>query len=82
MTSWIFEPGHTELAFRAPHMMVTWVRGLFKDVHGRREFDWDDCLAASVEGEADVTIRGNTRPVSFRHRRRNTRPVSFDIAAG
>jgi hypothetical protein len=25
-------------------MMVTWVRGLFKDVHGQMEFDWDNCL--------------------------------------
>ena len=29
--SWTFEPGHTEAGFRARHMMVTWVRGLFKD---------------------------------------------------
>jgi len=36
MAIWIFEPGHTEVEFRARHMMVTWVRGLFKDVHGHR----------------------------------------------
>src|SRR6266536_5550601 len=29
ITTWIFEPGHTEAEFRARHMMVTWVRGLF-----------------------------------------------------
>ena len=34
MATWIFEPGHTEAEFRARHMMVTWVRGLFKDIHG------------------------------------------------
>ena len=38
MTAWTFEPGHTEAAFRARHMMVTWVRGLFKDVHGHMEW--------------------------------------------
>ena len=27
-TTWIFEPGHTEAAFRARHMMVTWVRAV------------------------------------------------------
>jgi hypothetical protein len=32
METWIFEPGHTEAEFRARHMMVTWVRGLFKDI--------------------------------------------------
>ena len=36
-------------------MMVTWVRGLFKDIHGRLELDWDRCLDATFEGEIDAT---------------------------
>ena len=55
MATWIFEPGHTEVEFRARHMMVTWVRGLFKDIHGRMEFGWDSCLASTFEGEIDAT---------------------------
>ncbi len=55
MTTWLFEPGHTEVGFRARHMMVTWVRGLFKDVHGRLDFDWDSCLESTFEGEIDAT---------------------------
>lgn len=55
MATWIFEPGHTEAEFRARHMMVTWVRGMFKDVHGKLEFDWDSCLSATFEGEMDAT---------------------------
>ena len=55
MATWIFEPGHTEAEFRARHMMVTWVRGLFKDIHGRLELDWDRCLEATFEGEIDAT---------------------------
>src|SRR5436190_9636262 len=54
MSTWIFEPGHTEAEFRARHMMVTWVRGLFKDIHGRLELDWDRCLDATFEGEIDA----------------------------
>jgi polyisoprenoid-binding protein YceI len=54
MSTWIFEPGHTEAEFRARHMMVTWVRGLFKDVRGRMEFDLSDCLATTFEGEMDA----------------------------
>lgn len=54
MTAWILEPGHTEVEFRAMHMMVTWVRGLFKDIHGQLEFDWDTCLESTFEGEIDV----------------------------
>jgi polyisoprenoid-binding protein YceI len=55
MSTWIFEPGHTEAEFRARHMMVTWVRGLFKDVHGRLELDWDRWLDATFQGEIDAT---------------------------
>jgi polyisoprenoid-binding protein YceI len=54
VTTWILEPGHTEVEFRAMHMMVTWVRGLFKDVHGRLEFDWSSCLESTFEGEIDA----------------------------
>jgi polyisoprenoid-binding protein YceI len=55
MATWIFEPGHTEVGFRARHMMVTWVRGLFKDIHGRLEFEWDEFLESTFEGEIDAT---------------------------
>src|SRR5205807_861605 len=55
MATWIFEPGHTEAEFRARHMMVTWVRGLFKDIHGKLELDFDRCLDARFEGEIDAT---------------------------
>jgi len=51
MATWIIEPGHTEAEFRARHMMVTWVRGLFKNIHGKLELDWDACLDATFEGE-------------------------------
>src|ERR1700738_3728739 len=55
MATWIFEPGHTEAEFRARHMMVTWVRGLFKDIHGQLELDWERCLDATFKGEIDAT---------------------------
>ena len=54
MGTWIFEPGPTEAEFRARHMMVTWVRGLFKDIHGRLELDWDRPLDATFQGEIDA----------------------------
>ena len=34
MGTWILEPGHTEAELRARQMMVTWVRGLFKNSRG------------------------------------------------
>jgi polyisoprenoid-binding protein YceI len=49
--TWILEPGHTGAEFRARHMMLTWVRGLFKDIHGTLEFDADRCLDTRFAGE-------------------------------
>jgi polyisoprenoid-binding protein YceI len=39
MASWFFEPGHTAAEFCVRHMMVTHVRGHFKNVQGKLEFD-------------------------------------------
>ena len=55
MTRWIFEPGHTAAEFSARHMMVSWVRGHFKDVHGSLEFDPDNPAQLSIE----VTIQAH-----------------------
>jgi polyisoprenoid-binding protein YceI len=49
MPTWIFEPGHTAAEFRARHMMVSWVRGHFKDVHGSLQFDPDEPTELAVE---------------------------------
>jgi polyisoprenoid-binding protein YceI len=54
LPGWTFEPGHTEAGFRARHMMVTWVRGLFKDIHGKLHLDWEDPLSGSFEGVIDA----------------------------
>ena len=55
MAKWIFEPGHTAAEFCARHMMVTWVRGHFKNIQGTLFFDPANPRAASVE----VTIDAN-----------------------
>src|SRR6516165_5385284 len=52
MAEWFFEPGHTAAEFCARHMMVSCVRGHFKNVHGTLDFDPANPRAAS----ADVTI--------------------------
>jgi polyisoprenoid-binding protein YceI len=55
MATWVFEPGHTAAEFRARHMMVCWVRGHFKDVHGTLEFDPDTPTQLAIE----VTIQAD-----------------------
>src|SRR2546421_5656140 len=69
MATWIIEPGHTEAEFRARHMMVTWVRGLFKDIHGSMQFDWDDCLESTFEGVIDATKLWTGEPTRDAHLR-------------
>jgi polyisoprenoid-binding protein YceI len=55
MAKWTFEPGHSAAGFRARHMMVTWVRGHFKNVHGWMEFDPEEPARASVTAEIDAS---------------------------
>ena len=54
MARWFFEPGHTAAEFSVRHMMVTYVRGHFKNVHGRLHFDPTSPQNSSVEMEIDT----------------------------
>ena len=49
MVKWTFEPGHTAAEFCVRHMMVTYVRGHFKNVRGSLEFDLDNPAKLAVE---------------------------------
>jgi polyisoprenoid-binding protein YceI len=49
MATWDFEPGHTAAEFCVRHMMVTWVRGHFKNIHGTLEFDPNDPATLSLK---------------------------------
>ena len=69
MSTWIFEPGHTEAEFRARPLRDTWVRGLFKDIHGRIRLDWDHPLDARFEGEIDATGLWTGQPERDAHLR-------------
>jgi polyisoprenoid-binding protein YceI len=56
MATWFFEPGHTAAMFRARHMMVTYVRGHFKNVSGSLVFDPEN----PGQSSAEVTIDAGT----------------------
>ncbi len=54
MSRWTFEPGHTAAEFSVRHMMVTHVRGHFKNVHGTLEFDPASPTPSRVEAVIDA----------------------------
>jgi len=54
VAKWILEPGHTAAEFCARHMMVTWVRGNFKNIQGTLFFDPANPGATSVEVTVDA----------------------------
>lgn len=55
MKRWTFEPGHTAVEFCARHMMVTNVRGHFKNVHGTLLFDPEEPASAQLEATVDAS---------------------------
>lgn len=73
MTKWTFEPGHTAAEFRARHMMVTYVRGHFKNIHGALEFDATTPSKSSVE----VTIDAGTLWTGVKERDDHLRSADF-----
>ena len=64
---WFFEPGHTAAEFSVRHMMVTNVRGHFKNVHGTLLFDPAEPAAASVEATIDTATLWTGEPARDAH---------------
>jgi polyisoprenoid-binding protein YceI len=70
---WFFEPGHTAAEFIARHMMVTWVRGTFKNVAGSLEFDEDH----PADMKVDVSIDADTLHTGEPNRDKHLRSADF-----
>jgi polyisoprenoid-binding protein YceI len=69
MAKWTFEPGHTAAEFSTRHMMVTYVRGHFKDVHGSLVFDPEDPVKSSTEVTIDARKISTGEPARDDHLR-------------
>ncbi len=54
MAEWFFEPGHTAAEFCVRHMMVTYVRGHFKNIQGKLVFDPANPRDSRVEVQIDA----------------------------
>jgi polyisoprenoid-binding protein YceI len=77
MPRWTFEPGHTAAEFQVRHMMVCWVRGHFKDVHGSLEFDPDRPSLLAIEATMDAQRLWSGEPQRDNHLRS---PDFLDVA--
>jgi polyisoprenoid-binding protein YceI len=69
MGTWLFEPGHTAAMFRARHMMVTYVRGHFKNVSGSLVFDPENPAQSSAEVVIDAAAVWTGQPQRDAHLR-------------
>ena len=52
--SWLIDEVHTHVGFSVKHMMVTTVRGQFKQYRGSVQIDPVDFARSTFEGEIDV----------------------------
>ena len=69
MARWFFEAGHTAAEFCVRHMMVTYVRGHFKNIHGRLNFDPASPQHSAVEIEIDARTLWTGEPGRDAHLR-------------
>ena len=69
MATWFFEPGHTAAMFRARHMMVTYVRGHFKNVSGSLVFDPENPTQSSADVAIDAAAIWTGQPQRDAHLR-------------
>ena len=60
MAQWNFDPSHSSAEFAARHLMVSTVRGSFRNVTGTINFDPDNIGASSVEATINVSEMTST----------------------
>jgi polyisoprenoid-binding protein YceI len=77
MSTWQIDSAHTVVSFAAQHMMITRVRGLFKQVSGTVHYDEADPTRSSVE----VTIPAATIDTGVEARDNHLRSADFLDAA-
>jgi polyisoprenoid-binding protein YceI len=62
MTRWAFNEAHTAAEFSVRHMMITFVRGTFKNLQGTLEFDPDHPEDAWAETSIDAATLWSGEP--------------------
>ncbi len=73
MTTFAIDPAHTDVLFSAKHMMVTTVRGTFREVSGTVDLDETDPTAS----RADIVVRTESVDTGFGARDTHLRSADF-----
>lgn len=53
-TKWVVDKAHSEFGFKVKHLMITWVKGVFRDVDVTVYTEGDDFLTANIEVRIDA----------------------------
>ncbi|MGE5420712.1 MAG: YceI family protein [Chloroflexota bacterium] len=53
-TKWIVDKAHSEFGFKVKHLMITWVKGVFRDVEATVYTDGDDFMTSQIEVRIEV----------------------------
>lgn len=53
-TKWIVDKAHSEFGFKVKHLMITWVKGVFRDVDVNAYTDGDDFTTSNIEVRIDT----------------------------
>ncbi|MGH7267535.1 MAG: YceI family protein [Candidatus Rokuibacteriota bacterium] len=69
MARWVLNEAHTAAEFCVRHMMITYVRGHFKNIGGRLAFDADHPKGGSVEVSIDAASLWTGEPERDEHLR-------------
>jgi len=73
MTAYTIDPAHTDVLFSAKHMMVTTVRGTFRDVSGTVDLNETNPSAS----RADIVVRAESVDTGFGARDTHLRSADF-----
>jgi len=76
MATFAIDPAHTDLLFSAKHMMVTTVRGTFKDVRGTIRLDESD----PTRSDAEIVVGTASVDTGFAARDNHLRSSDFFAA--
>ena len=53
-TKWAIDPAHSELSFKVKHLMISNVKGVFKNFSGEAVMEGNDLVAGSIKVNVDI----------------------------